>query len=329
MIYPRPLFPYGIPAVPSDYVRRRDFEGLDPIPERFTDEDVRRHHNELLDRLSHGRVLARVLAILSFVSTAFGGAVEFESKRKGDVYNDERIVVGLVDNGMSADEIRAYVATNSPGTDPSVITRIVTSVAYTKAEVDSALDATNDFRRADEPIGFSSLSADVTGSFTSVSNAAFAAVPRTEFVLAMESTNDFRRLGIEIGRSDLSAGVRTSLALADTALQPSALTDYYDRSEVDALVEAATPGGYAEISNLAVTALQPDALTNYYDRTETDGLLAEKRDLTNLVVSAEGRTEPANEHWTWTPGENCPPEFLDLMKAASAPRPVYHDPGTN
>ena len=65
--------------------------GIEGLPERYTDEDLRRKIHEILRRLG-GTVAAFALAILP----AFGATVDVQTAPKGTIYNDEQVVTNVV-----------------------------------------------------------------------------------------------------------------------------------------------------------------------------------------------------------------------------------------
>jgi len=65
--------------------------GIEGLPERYTDEDLRRKIHEILRRLG-GTVAAFALALLP----AFGATVDVQTAPKGTIYNDEQVVTNVV-----------------------------------------------------------------------------------------------------------------------------------------------------------------------------------------------------------------------------------------
>ncbi len=81
-----------MPPSPTDGdVRHAEFEGIEELPEKFTDEDVRKKMNTLIGTLK-GTTAAIAVA---FALPLFGAGVTVETARKGEIYNDEPVVVGV------------------------------------------------------------------------------------------------------------------------------------------------------------------------------------------------------------------------------------------
>lgn len=78
--------------------------GIEGLPERFTEEDLRSKVNEILRRLG-GAVAMAVLALLP----AFGSTVDVLTAPKGVIYNDQQVVTNVtVDVSDKADKTDTY-----------------------------------------------------------------------------------------------------------------------------------------------------------------------------------------------------------------------------
>lgn len=78
--------------------------GIEGLPERFTDEDLRSKVNEIVRRLG-GAVAIAVLALLP----AFGSTVDVLTAPKGVIYNDQQVVTNVtVDVSDKADKTDTY-----------------------------------------------------------------------------------------------------------------------------------------------------------------------------------------------------------------------------
>lgn len=91
-------YPYGKRVLPPGYqpdddVKHSDFDGVEPLPERFNDDDVRTKINTVINALK-GASAAVVMMLLG--ATAFGAGVTVQTAPKGRIYNDEQIVTNVV-----------------------------------------------------------------------------------------------------------------------------------------------------------------------------------------------------------------------------------------
>ena len=78
--------------------------GIEGLPERYTDDDLRRKINEILRR--GGGVVA---ALLLCATAAFGASVEVQTAPKGTIYNDQPVVTNVtVDVSDKADKTNTY-----------------------------------------------------------------------------------------------------------------------------------------------------------------------------------------------------------------------------
>jgi len=78
--------------------------GIEGLPERYTDEDVRRKINEIVRR--GGGVVA---ALLLCATAAFGASVEVQTAPKGTIYNNQPVVTNVtVDVSDKADKTNTY-----------------------------------------------------------------------------------------------------------------------------------------------------------------------------------------------------------------------------
>ena len=78
--------------------------GIEGLPERFTDEDLRSKVNEIVRRLG-GAVAIAVLSLLP----VFGSTVEVHTAPKGTIYNDQQVVTNVtVDVSDKADATNVY-----------------------------------------------------------------------------------------------------------------------------------------------------------------------------------------------------------------------------
>lgn len=138
------FYPYGkrvMPTAPTDGdVRHAEFEGIEELPAKFTDEDVRRKMNTLIGTLK-GTTAAIAVA---FALPLFGAGVTVEMARKGEIYNDEPVVVGVAFDASglaTADDvelIRANVESNRTGIESNRV-----GVASNSAAIASLTDTTS------------------------------------------------------------------------------------------------------------------------------------------------------------------------------------------
>ena len=87
-------YPYGkrvLPSVGDGDVKHAEFEGIEEIPRKFTDEDVRSKVNTIV-RVLKGATAA-LAAFLALI--VFGAGVDVLSAPKGAVYNDEPVVTNV------------------------------------------------------------------------------------------------------------------------------------------------------------------------------------------------------------------------------------------
>lgn len=68
--------------------------GIEGLPERYTDEDVRRKINEIVRR--GGGVVAALLLCATAALGAFGASVTVQTARKDSIYNDQRVVTNVL-----------------------------------------------------------------------------------------------------------------------------------------------------------------------------------------------------------------------------------------
>lgn len=98
--------------------------------------------------------------------------------------------------------------------------------------------------------------------------------------------------------SDLDA-IRSGAQAGSTALQPSALNDYYNKTQVDNKLSEKQDNinDLATIrtgAGLGATALQPSALNNYYNKDQVDTKLGSKQDtISNLATIEAGAAKGA------------------------------------
>ena len=81
------------PVATGGDVKHSDFADVEPLPERFTDEDVRSRFNQLVNA-AKGASAAVVALLLG--AAAFGAGVTVQTAPKGQVYNDEQIVTNVI-----------------------------------------------------------------------------------------------------------------------------------------------------------------------------------------------------------------------------------------
>jgi len=101
------------PVATGGDMKHSDFAGIEPLPERFTDEDVRTRLDQLISA-AKGASAAVVALLLG--TAAFGAGVTVQTAPKGQVYNDEQIVTNVT---WSADGLAT----------PSMVTNIVNDIA--------------------------------------------------------------------------------------------------------------------------------------------------------------------------------------------------------
>ena len=98
--------------------------------------------------------------------------------------------------------------------------------------------------------------------------------------------------------SDLDT-IRSGAQAGSTALQPSALNDYYNKTQVDNKLSEKqdTISDLATIrtgAGMGATALQPSALNNYYNKDQVDTKLGSKQDtISNLATIEAGAAKGA------------------------------------
>lgn len=98
-------------------MKHSDFADVEPLPERFTDEDVRRRLNQLV---SAAKGASAAIAALLLGTAAFGAGVTVQTAPKGTIYNDEHIVTGVVFNatGLATPEMVTNIVQDvSPAPD--------------------------------------------------------------------------------------------------------------------------------------------------------------------------------------------------------------------
>ena len=98
-------------------MKHSDFADVEPLPERFTDEDVRRRFNQLI---SAAKGASAAIAALLLGTAAFGAGVTVQTAPKGTIYNDEHIVTGVVFNatGLATPEMVTNIVQDvSPAPD--------------------------------------------------------------------------------------------------------------------------------------------------------------------------------------------------------------------
>ena len=81
------------PVASGGDVKHSDFVGIEPLPERFTDEDVKTRLDQLIIAAKGG--VAAVVALL-LGAAAFGAGVTVQTAPKGTIYNDQHIVTNVV-----------------------------------------------------------------------------------------------------------------------------------------------------------------------------------------------------------------------------------------
>lgn len=91
--------------------------------------------------------------------------------------------------------------------------------------------------------------------------------------------------------SDLDT-IRSGAQAGSTALQPSALNDYYNKTQVDNKLSEKqdTISDLATIrtgAGMGATALQPSALNNYYNKDQVDTKLSSKQDIISNLATIE------------------------------------------
>ena len=91
-------YPYGKRVMPAEHpggdMKHADFEGINDLPERFTDEDVRTKLNTVLGAL-RGTSAALAIGLAAFTLAASGDPLAVHKARKGSVYNDQEIVTDV------------------------------------------------------------------------------------------------------------------------------------------------------------------------------------------------------------------------------------------
>lgn len=98
-------------------MKHSDFADVEPLPERFADEDVRRRFNQLV---SAAKGASAAIAALLLGTAAFGAGVTVQTAPKGTIYNDEHIVTGVVFNatGLATPEMVTNIVQDvSPAPD--------------------------------------------------------------------------------------------------------------------------------------------------------------------------------------------------------------------
>ena len=201
-------------------MKHSDFADVEPLPERFTDEDVRTRFNQLV---SAAKGASAAIAALLLGAAAFGAGVTVQTAPKGQVYNDEQIVTNVVFDATGLAE--------------------VTNV-YTKAETEAKIVEL----------------APAPGDYANVSNAAVNAHSAADFQDFYDNDYGesmdaiFRDMGtlsrnIQSTRNNIATAATASTNYTDSATNSLAVTL---RGEI----AAAEPGDYATVSNKAMSALQ-------------------------------------------------------------------------
>lgn len=206
------FYPYGkrvMPTAPTDGdVRHAEFEGIEELPAKFTDEDVRRKMNTLIGTLK-GTTAALAVA---FALPLLGAGVTVETARKGEIYNDEPVVVGVAFDASglatTADVARVEQALGGKADAASV---------YTKAETDARI-----VELAPEP-----------SDYAAVRGAALSAVQPSRMVNNKPLSSDVMLTSDDIDWVYEGGGMSLSLALGSMDAEISAL--YGDVSTLKAL----------------------------------------------------------------------------------------------
>lgn len=132
------------PVASGGDVKHSDFAGIEPLPERFTDEDVKTRLDQLIVAAKGG--VAAVVALL-LGAAAFGAGVTVQTAPKGTIYNDEQIVTNVVfdatglaevTNVYTKAETEAKIVELAPAeTDPTVPAwaKAANKPTYTASEV--------------------------------------------------------------------------------------------------------------------------------------------------------------------------------------------------
>lgn len=132
------------PVAGGGDMKHSDFADVEPLPERFTDEDVRRRLNQLVSA-AKGASAAVVALLLG--AAAFGAGVTVQTAPKGTIYNDEQIVTNVVfdatglaevTNVYTKAETEAKIVELAPAeTDPTVPAwaKAANKPTYTASEV--------------------------------------------------------------------------------------------------------------------------------------------------------------------------------------------------
>lgn len=80
------------PVATGGDVKHSDFANVEPLPERFTDEDVRMRFNQLV---SAAKGASAAIAALLLCATTYGAGVTVQTAPKGAIYNDEPVVTNV------------------------------------------------------------------------------------------------------------------------------------------------------------------------------------------------------------------------------------------
>ena len=125
-------------------MKHSDFADVEPLPERFTDEDVRTRFNQLV---SAAKGASAAIAALLLCATTYGAGVTVQTAPKGTIYNDEHIVTNVVfdatglaelTNVYTKAETEAKIVELAPAeTDPTVPTwaKAANKPTYSASEV--------------------------------------------------------------------------------------------------------------------------------------------------------------------------------------------------
>ncbi len=80
------------PVATGGDVKHSDFANVEPLPERFTDEDVRMRFNQLV---SAAKGASAAIAALLVCATTYGAGVTVQTAPKGAIYNDAPVVTNV------------------------------------------------------------------------------------------------------------------------------------------------------------------------------------------------------------------------------------------
>ena len=263
------------PVATGGDVKHSDFADVEPLPERFTDEDVRRRFNQLVSA-AKGASAAVVALLLGAAALAAG--VTVQTAPKGTIYNDEQIVTNVMFDATGLAE-----ATN----------------VYTKAETEAKIVEL----------------APAPGDYAAVSNAAMNALSRaeaeagfTEWVV-VPATNDGKSVVVakaltdsgEIGRTGWWCIFYTDDTIRDAndslvaPLRPSQSPEIYLYwSQIDGGPYTATRTRLPTMADIPTAQINAATATNALQDTAIGDLSNDNAQTRQIVTTWENFLDGSN-----------------------------------